>query len=106
MGRSLLRALLHGVRGRRFDLAVSVYGPIAGTVVALSGARERRGYRREAPPFSFDRAFDGGRSNGGPHETDLAARLVEWQRESAPGAPSTEPTTCPRQRPWPGSPAR
>ena len=71
----LLRALL-GVRGRRFDLAVSVYGPIAGTVVALSGARERRGYRREAPPFSFDRAFDGGRSNGGPHETELAARLV------------------------------
>ena len=71
----LLRALL-GVRGRRFDLAVSVYGPIAGTVVALSGARERRGYRREAPPFSFDRAFDGGRRNGGPHETELAARLV------------------------------
>ncbi len=72
----LLRALF-ALRRRRFDLAVSIYGPIAGTVVALSGAHERRGYRREAPRFSFDRAFDGGRRNGGPHETELAARLVD-----------------------------
>ncbi|MCY4111308.1 MAG: glycosyltransferase family 9 protein [Chloroflexi bacterium] len=72
---SLLRALL-ALRRRRFDLAVSIYGPIAGTVVALSGARERRGYEREAPPFSFDRAFAGERRNGGPHETELAARLI------------------------------
>ena len=75
----LLRALL-SLRGRRFDLAVSIYGPIAGTVAALSGARERRGYQREAPPFSFDRAFDGGRRNGGPHETELATRLVDGPR--------------------------
>ncbi len=68
---------LRQVRARRFDVAVSIYGPIAGTVVALSGARERRGYRREAPPFSFERAFDGGRDNGGPHETELATALVE-----------------------------
>ena len=68
---------LHGVRKRRFDLAVSIYGAIAGTFVGLSGARERRGYRREAPPFTFDRAFDGSRCNGGPHETELAARLVD-----------------------------
>ena len=71
----LLLALLR-LRKRRFDLAVSIYGPIAGTVVALSGARERRGYGREAPPFSFDRAFAGERRNGGPHETELAARLI------------------------------
>ena len=75
---------LHAVRKRRFDLAVSIYGAIAGTLAALSAARERRGYRREAPPFSFDRAFDGSRRNGGPHETELAARLVDgdqapWQ---------------------------
>ncbi|MCY3913733.1 MAG: glycosyltransferase family 9 protein [Chloroflexi bacterium] len=72
---SLLLALFR-LRKRRFDLAVSIYGPIAGTVVALSGARERRGYGREAPPFSFDRAFAGERRNGGPHETELAARLI------------------------------
>ncbi len=71
----LILALLW-LRMRRFDLAVSIYGPIAGTVVALSGARERRGYRREAPPFSFDRAFAGERRNGGPHETELAVRLI------------------------------
>lgn len=71
----LLRALL-SLRKRRFDLAVSIYGPIAGTVVALSGARERWGYGREAPPFSFERAFAGERRNGGPHETELAARLI------------------------------
>lgn len=71
----LLRALL-ALRRRRFDLAVSIYGPIAGTVVALSAARERRGYGREAPRFSFDRAFAGERRNGGPHETELASRLI------------------------------
>ena len=72
-----LLGALHAVRKRRFDLAVSIYGAIAGTFAALSAARERRGYRREAPPFSFDRAFDGSRRNGGPHETELAARLVD-----------------------------
>ena len=72
----LLRALLT-LRQRRFDLAVSIYGPIAGTVVALSGARERRGYRSEAPRFSFDRPSDGSRRNGGPHESELAARLID-----------------------------
>lgn len=75
----LLLALLR-LRKRRFDLAVSIYGPIAGTVVALSGARERRGYRREAPPFSFDRSFEGERQNGGPHETELATRLIGGDR--------------------------
>ncbi len=75
----LLRAL-GAVRRRRFDLAVSIYGPIGGTVVALSGARERRGYAREAPRFSFDWAFEGGRRNGGPHETELAARLIDSSR--------------------------
>ena len=75
----LLRAFV-SLRSRRFDLAVSIYGQIAGTVVALSGARERRGYRGEAPRFSFDRSFDGERRNGGPHETELATRLVDGDR--------------------------
>ncbi len=71
-------------RARRFDVAVSIYGPIAGTFVALSGARERRGYGCEAPMFSFECTFGGGRDNGGPHETKIATALVEadaptWQ---------------------------
>ncbi|MBM4436606.1 MAG: glycosyltransferase family 9 protein [Actinobacteria bacterium] len=69
-------AVIRSIRRRRFDLAVSLYGGIAGTVVALSGARERVGYRTEAPPFSFDRPLPGRRRNGGPHESLLAARLV------------------------------
>ena len=75
--------LLRRIRSRRFDLAVSIYGPIAGTVVACSGALVRVGYAAEAPRFSFDRALPGRRRNGGPHESVLAARLLgvdaaEW----------------------------
>ncbi len=68
--------VVRAVRARRFDVAVSVYGPIAGAVVALSGARWRVGYRAEAPAWSFDQALPGRRRNGGPHETRLAARLI------------------------------
>ena len=99
-----LLGVLHGVRTRRFDVAVSIYGAIAGTFAALSGARERRGYRREAPPFSFDRAFDGGRRNGGPHETKLAARLVDgdqapWQTIDLVDDLSTPPALAGVPRP-------
>ena len=69
--------VLGELRRRRFDVAVSVYGPIAGTVVALSGARWRVGYGSEAPGWSFDETVPGGRRNGGPHEADLATRLVQ-----------------------------
>ena len=68
--------VVRAVRARRFDVAVSVYGPIAGAVVALSGATWRVGYRAEAPAWSFDQALPGRRRNGGPHETRLAARLI------------------------------
>ena len=69
--------VLGQVRSRRFDIAISVYGAIAGTFVALSGARWRVGYRAEAPRWSFDAALAGRRRNGGPHEAELAARLVD-----------------------------
>ena len=72
---ALFRAL-RGLRRRRFDIAVSIYGPIAGTFVALSGATERRGYRQESPPFSFDISLPGNRCNGGLHETELATQLI------------------------------
>ena len=76
---ALARALriLLSVRAREFDVAVSVYGPIAGALVALSGARWRVGYRAEAPAFSFDQALPGRRRNGGPHEAELATRLIQ-----------------------------
>ncbi len=77
-------SVLRTVRAREFDVAVSVYGPIAGAVVALSGARWRVGYRAEAPAWSFDQALPGRRRNGGPHEAELATRLIRhtdpaWQ---------------------------
>lgn len=79
---------VRSVRKRRFDVAISVYGPIAGAVVGISGARWRIGYRAEAPPWSFDEALPGRRHNGGPHEAELAARLVHdsapaWQTVAA-----------------------
>lgn len=69
--------VVRAVRASRFDVAVSVYGPIAGAVVALSGARWRVGYRAEAPAWSFDQALPGQRRNGGPHEAELATRLIQ-----------------------------
>ena len=71
--------VLREVRARRFDVAVSVYGPIAGVTTALSKARWRVGYRAEAPYWSFDHELSGYRRNGGPHEAELAARLI-WDR--------------------------
>ena len=68
--------VVRAVRARRFDVAISVYGPIAGALVGLSGARWRVGYRAEAPGWSFDAALPGRRRNGGPHEAVLATRLV------------------------------
>ena len=92
--------VLRGVRARRFDVAISVYGPIAGVLVALSGARWRVGYRAEAPRWSFDQALPGRRHNGGLHEAALAARLVQdsepaWHTVAA--EPNDGPaTTLPR----------
>ena len=68
---------LKRIRSRRFDLACSVYGPIAGVVVALSGAQWRMGYQSEAPRWSFDQSIQGSRLNGGPHEAALAAHLID-----------------------------
>ena len=69
--------VLRAVRTSQFDVAVSVYGPIAGAVVALSGARWRVGYGAEAPAWSFDEALPGFRRNGGPHEAEIATRLIQ-----------------------------
>lgn len=80
--------VVSGARARRFDVAISVYGPIAGSTVAFSGARWRVGYRAEAPAWSFDEALPGRRRNGGPHEAELATRLLggagpDWQAIAA-----------------------
>jgi ADP-heptose:LPS heptosyltransferase len=68
--------MLKNVRARHFDIACSVYGPVAGVVVALSGAAWRVGYQKEAPFCSFDEPIAGYRKNGGPHEAALATRIV------------------------------
>lgn len=92
--------VMRAVRARRFDVALSVYGPIAGAVAGLSGARWRVGYRAEAPRWSFDAALPGRRRNGGPHEAALAARLVhdsapQWTTVVA-GADAGRATALPR----------
>ena len=68
--------MLSNIRARHFDFACSVYGPVAGVVVALSGAAWRVGYQKEAPFRSFDEPIAGYRKNGGPHEAALATRVV------------------------------
>ena len=84
--------VVHTVRARRFDVAISVYGPIAGAIVGLSGACWRVGYRAEAPAWSFDEALPGRRRNGGPHEAELATRLIRrgdpaWKTVEAAAEP-------------------
>ncbi|MCY4110262.1 MAG: glycosyltransferase family 9 protein [Chloroflexi bacterium] len=61
------------IRKSRFDLAISLYGPLAGCVTGLSGARWRVGYKSEAPAGCFDFALPGRRLPGTKHE-------VEWIR--------------------------
>lgn len=91
---------LRALRACEFDVAVSVYGPIAGAVVGMSGARWRVGYRAEAPAWSFDQALPGRRRNGGRHEAELATRLIQhadpaWQTVE-PGIESDLAADLPR----------
>ena len=72
------------MRDGNFDVAVSLYGHIAGIVVGLSGATQRIGYASEAPPLCFDDAVAGSRRNGALHEAKLVTALIaeqppEWQ---------------------------
>ena len=72
------------IRKSRFDLAISLYGPLAGCVTGLSGARWRVGYESEAPAGCLDLALPGRRLPGTKHE-------VEWLRGLADRDATTPP---------------
>lgn len=96
---SELFALRERLRARRYDLAVSVYGPWAATLAALSGARRRVGYSSESyPGFMTDNVPGGvpGRWQHGAqldnrHEVDYCLELAR-----AVGATITPEDRIPR----------
>ena len=71
-----------GLRRQGFDLAISLYGPLSGAVVGLSGSRWRVGFTGEAAAGNFDFGVPGGRAPGTRHE-------VDWVRQlgGKPGSP-------------------
>ena len=69
-------SVMRKIRGREFDLAISLYGPLAGCVTGLSGARWRVGYKSEAPAGCLDFALPGRRLPGTKHEVDWIRGLA------------------------------
>lgn len=61
------------IRNQNFDIAISLYGPLSGTITGFSGAKWRIGYGSEASTGHFDVALAGKRSEGIKHE-------IEWVR--------------------------
>ena len=76
---------MRGIRKSRFDLAISLYGPLAGCVTGLSGARWRVGYKSEAPAGCLDFGLPGRRQPGTKHE-------VAWIRGLAGRNKTTPPS--------------
>lgn len=80
--RTLLPALLaflatvRLLRGRRFDVAVSLSGRTASALALLSGAPCRVGYRGEGYPNAFTLAVDGYRFHRFAHEVEYDLALV------------------------------
>ena len=75
---------LREIRKSRFDLAISLYGPLAGCVAGLSGARWRVGYRSEAPPGCLDFGLPGRRMPGKKHEIDWVRALADRDVNTPP----------------------
>ena len=67
------RSFMTGLRRQRFDLAISLYGPLSGATVGLSGSRWRIGIDGEAAGGNFDFTVPGSRAPGTRHE-------IEWVR--------------------------
>jgi lipopolysaccharide heptosyltransferase II len=71
-------ATLRDLRRERYDLALSVYGPLASAVALLSGARRRVGYRGEATPAALTESLPGKRyDRPGWHEAEYGVALVD-----------------------------
>lgn len=74
-----LRRLVHRLRERRYDLAVSVYGNVAAILAVLSGARRTVGFRGEGYPGFLTDGVPGRHWEPGArlHEVDYCLRLAQ-----------------------------
>jgi lipopolysaccharide heptosyltransferase II len=84
--------LLRQLRGRKYDLAVSVFGPWAGLLALLSGAPRRVGFGEESYPGFMTDSVKGRHWRRGDHqhEVDYCLKLA-----SAAGAQTTEDDRVP-----------
>lgn len=80
----LLR-IIRRLRAGRFDLALALYGPWAGLLAYLSGARFRVGYGAESHPKFFHLALPGRRYLVRRHEAEYT--LAVAAAVGAPGGP-------------------
>lgn len=73
-----LRALLKTLRGRDYDLAISLFGKWAGVLAALSGAKRRLGFGRESFPGLMTDSVRGQHWTRGEkkHEVDYCLELA------------------------------
>ncbi len=78
-----IRSFMAGLRRQRFDLAISLYGPLSGAIVGHSGSRWRVGIDGEAAGGNFDFTIPGTRAPGTRHE-------IEWVRDLG-GDPAGDP---------------
>ena len=72
---ALLR-LLHDLRVRRYDLAVTLFGLWGSLIAFLSGARLRVGYRGEGFPLMHNLALPGRRYQERKHEVEYVLALA------------------------------
>ncbi len=70
------RRFLREVRGRRYDLAVSVSGDIGSIVTRLTGTHRRVGFAGEAYPFFLTDPVPGKRYDIHQHEVDYVLTLA------------------------------
>ena len=85
------------IRRRKFDLAVSLYGPLAGSVVGLSGAAWRVGYKSEAPAGCLDFALPGQRRLRTRHEVDWIRSLAGRDGQAPPAGTVAVPDAVERR---------
>lgn len=88
-----LRALLKTLRGREYDLAISVFGKWAAVLAALSGAKRTLGFAREGFPGLMTDSVPGRHWTPGEkkHEVDYCLELAR-----AAGAVAQEEDRYPR----------
>lgn len=69
-------AAMAEIRQEPYDLCVSFYGRLSGSVALLSGARHRVGYLGEGHPWNFNLGLPGGRYQKRQHEVEYCLDLV------------------------------